>query len=102
MNRALTLVETAALIGKSQTWLRDNHARLTGERGFPAPIPTGGPLHWDAAAVHGWLLTTAHNKAVRDAAAMLRAAEAAIAGNGGSAAVDSAVAELNKRFGVDA
>lgn len=100
MNRALTLKETSALIGKSDTWLRENYPRLTGERGFPAPIPTGGPLHWDAAAVHSWLLTTAHDKAVRAGAAALRAAEASLSGRGTTASIDAAREELDRKFGV--
>lgn len=52
---ALNLTDTAALVGRSADWLRENWHDISKALKFPPPIHEAGTLVWDRAQVYAWL-----------------------------------------------
>ena len=50
----LSLQETAALLGRTPTWLSKHLKALRRDHGFPLPLP-GGRKRWSRAAVLRWI-----------------------------------------------
>lgn len=76
--RALSIVDLARVLGKSQDWLRDHWRKLVRDKKLPPPLLDEGHPTWDAGQVYA-MIDAKLPAAVRANAAAYRAAlEAAV------------------------
>lgn len=97
---ALSLADTARLIGRSSDWLGRHHARLNKDYKFPRPILPTAPLHWDAAQLAAWMDRDLPTR-LRDQAAAMRAARDAYAGAKDAGTIGASRAALDEKFGLN-